>query len=72
MQDAQQTLVGAVAKDESVITALSCTGSVKNPDPGVYTVSCVATYSDGSKWDGPASVLTSQNKATWEPTQDVS
>jgi hypothetical protein len=67
--DAKQSLTGAVAKDESVITGLSCDQStVKNPSSGVYTVSCTATYSDGSRWGGIASVLISQNKATWEPT----
>ena len=71
-QDAKQSLTRAVAKDESVITGLSCNAStVKNPDSGVYTVSCLATYSDGSEWDGIASVLISQNKSTWEPTQEV-
>jgi Protein of unknown function (DUF2510) len=71
--DAKQSLVGVVAKDESVITALSCKQStVKNPDPGVWTVQCTATYSDGSEWDGIASVLMSQNKVTWEPTSIVS
>lgn len=70
VQEAKQSLVGDVAKDESVITALSCTqSSVKNPDPGVYTASCLATYSDGSQWNGIASVLISQNKVTWEPTE---
>ena len=68
-QDAKQSLTGVVAKDESVITGLSCDQcTVKNPSQGVYTVSCTATYSDGSRWAGIASVLISQNKTTWEPT----
>ena len=54
------------------MTGLHCyQSSVKNPDPGIYTVSCLATYSDGSEWDGIASVLLSQSKVTWEPTQEV-
>jgi hypothetical protein len=66
-------LVGDVAKDESVLTAMSCYEStVKNPDPGVYTVHCLATYSDGSQWDGIASVLISKGQLTWEPTELVS
>jgi hypothetical protein len=72
VEDAKSALVGGVAKDESVMTALTCySTSVKNPDPDIYTVSCVATYSDGSEWDGIASVLLSQSKVTWEPTQQV-
>jgi len=64
--------VGGVAKDESVMTALTCYPStVRNPDPGIYTVSCLATYSDGSQWDGIASVLLSQNQVTWQATEQV-
>jgi hypothetical protein len=63
-------LVGSVARDESVVTAMSCYSStVKHPAPGVWTVRCVATYSDGSRWGGIASILTSQDKVTWEPTE---
>ncbi len=70
--DAKQALVGGVAKDESVMTALSCRKfTVKNPDPGVWTVQCTATYSDASVYAGIASVLLSQNKATWEPTNVI-
>jgi Protein of unknown function (DUF2510) len=69
VQEAKQALVGSVAKDESVITNLSCTpSSVQNPDLNVYTASCIATYSDGVRTNGIASVLLSQNKVTWEPT----
>lgn len=69
VQDAKQTLVGAVAKDESVITAMSCREStVKHAAPGIWTVDCTATYSDGSQVGGIATVLLSQGKVTWEPT----
>ena len=55
------------------MTALTCyPTSVKNPDPGIYTVSCQATYSDGSVWDGIASVLLNSNQVTWQPTGQVS
>lgn len=65
-------LVGSVAKDESVLTAMSCYSStVKHAAPGVWTVHCLATYSDGSQWDGIASVLISANRVTWEPTQET-
>lgn len=72
IEDAKSSLVGGVAKDESVMTALTCYSStVKNPDPGIYTVQCRASYSDGSEWDGIASVLLSQSKVTWEPTEQL-
>ncbi len=67
-----KSLVGGVAKDNSVMTALTCYSStVKNPDPGIYTVSCLATYSDGGQWDGIASVLLAQNQVEWEATEEV-
>ena len=66
-QDAKG-LVGAVAQNESVITAMSCEEStVKHLGPGIWTVRCTATYSDGSRVAGTATVLTSQDKVTWEP-----
>ena len=65
-------MVGTVAKDESVLTKLSCRKStVKQPTPGVYTVRCTATYSDGSVYAGIASVLISQGKVTWEATSAI-
>ena len=68
VDDAKQ-LVGSVAKDESVITAMDCRSStVKHAAPGIWTVSCTATYSDGSQVAGIATVLLSQSKITWEPT----
>ncbi len=71
-QDAQG-LIGGVAKDESVMTALSCQEStVKHLGPGIWSVRCLATYSDGAQWDGIATVLLSSSQVTWEPTQQVS
>lgn len=70
--DAKSSLIGDVAKDESVLTALTCYSStVRNPDPGVWTVHCLATYSDGTQWDGIASVLISKGRVTWEATQEA-
>jgi hypothetical protein len=70
--DAKSALVGQVAKDESVVTRLTCySTSVRNPDPGIYTVNCVASYSDGSQWDGVASVLLAKGQVTWEATEEV-
>ena len=68
IDDAKQ-LVGSVAKDESVITAMSCEEStVKHLAPGIWSVRCTATYSDGSQVAGIATVLLEQGKITWEPT----
>lgn len=68
VDDAKQ-LVGSVAKDESVITAMDCyKSSVKHAGPGIWTVSCTATYSDGSQVGGIATVLLSSGQITWEPT----
>jgi len=69
VDDAKQ-LVGSIAKDESVITAMSCYEStVKHAAPGIWTVDCTATYSDGSQIAGIATVLLSQSKITWEPDE---
>ena len=68
ISDAKQ-LVGDVAKDESVITAMACEEStVKHLDPGIWSVHCTATYSDGSQVDGIATVLLTSSQVTWEPT----
>jgi hypothetical protein len=65
----QQSLVGGVAKDESVMTKLACRQSTVVQNPGdTWTVQCTATYSDGTRYAGYATLLPSQDKATWEPT----
>ena len=38
---------------------------------GTYTVNCTVTYSDGSVWNGIASVLTVSGDIDWEPTSMV-
>ena len=71
-QDAQG-MVGTVAKDNSVLTKMKCRkATVRQPTPGVYTVHCTATYSDGSVWTGIASVLTSQGRVAWQATGEIS
>lgn len=69
-----QSLIGTVAKDNSVLTKLSCTKStVKQVVSGTYTVHCKATYSDGTVADGIASVLTAgSGSVDWEPTTIIS
>jgi hypothetical protein len=67
-----KSLVGGIAQSESVMTAISCDSStVKHLAPGIWSVRCTATYSDGQVWDGIATVLLTQGKVTWEPTQQV-
>jgi hypothetical protein len=62
--DAQNSLVGTVAEDESVITKAACTpSSVKHNAGDTWTV----TYSDGSEWSGYANLLPAQDKVTFEP-----
>jgi len=67
-----RSLIGGVAKDESVMTAMSCQDStVKHLGPGIWSVRCAATYSDGSVWDGIATVLLTSSQVTWEATEQV-
>jgi len=68
-----QGMTGTVAKDNSVLTKMKCRkATVRQPTPGVYTVHCTATYSDGSVWTGIASVLTSQGRVAWQATGEIS
>ena len=62
-------LVGVTTATGSVITAMSCDQSTATrAAPGIWTVDCTATYTDGTQGDGIATVLLAQNKATWKPT----
>jgi len=71
VDDAKQ-LVGNTASDGSVITKMSCDQStVRHAAPGVWTVHCTATYSDGSQWDGIASVLLSKSQVSWQAQSQV-
>jgi hypothetical protein len=68
-----EVLKGTVAKDYSVMTNVTCSKStVKEVVSSTYTVHCTVSYSDGSMWDGIASVLISKNEVDWEPTTMVS
>lgn len=68
---AAQQQTGTVATDGSVITKMSCNAStVRHAAPGVFTVDCTATYSDGSQWYGITSVLTGSHTSwqlSWQP-----
>lgn len=69
-QDAEQSLPGAVAQDNSVITKATCYKRtvVHHAAAGVYTVQCRAYYSDGTSVTGYANLLLDKNRITWEPT----
>ena len=65
-------LKGTVAKDNSVMTKVTCKAStVKQVVSGTYTVHCTATYSDGTVARGIASVLTGKGDVDWEPTDII-
>lgn len=67
VSDAEQ-MTGTTASDGSVITKMSCdVSTVRHAAPGVFTVGCTATYTDGSQWYGIVSVLTSKSQLSWQP-----
>jgi hypothetical protein len=54
------------------MTKVTCrTSTAKQVVSGTYTVNCTVTYSDGSVWNGIASVLTVSGDIDWEPTSMV-
>jgi hypothetical protein len=64
-----EDLKGTVAKDNSVMTKVTCSKStVRQVVAGTYTVHCTATYSDGTVARGIASVLTGTGAVDWEVT----
>jgi hypothetical protein len=69
-----EALKGTVAKDNAVMTKVTCTAStVKQVVSGTYTVHCTVTYSDGMVARGIASVLTAgSGQVDWEPTDIIS
>ena len=67
VDDADQ-IVGSAASDGSVIAKMSCQAStVRHAAPGVFAADCTATYSDGSRWYGIATVQPSKDQVSWEP-----
>ena len=73
VSDVEKSLVGLVAKDESVITKAVCYKSTVKANPGdTYTVSCDVTYSDGTVYSGDATLLVAKGQIAWEPTGQVS
>jgi uncharacterized protein YceK len=68
IHDLDQSLVGAVAKDESVAVKAVCKEStVKGYPDQVWSAKCTVTYSDGNTATGTGNMLLSQNKVTFTP-----
>lgn len=68
VQDMDQSMVGMVAKDESVATKAKCKAStVKHNAGDTYTAKCTVTYSDGVTVTGFGNLLVAQQKITFEP-----
>lgn len=71
--DAEQSLPGLTDEEHSVVTKATCKAStVKSAASGIWTVTCTATYSDGTRAKGIASILAAQDKIEWEPTDVLS
>jgi hypothetical protein len=70
VHDAQDSLPGAVAADESVITKAKCYKSTvsHHAAAGDWTVECTAYYSDGTSVSGYANLLLEKDKITFQPT----
>jgi hypothetical protein len=69
--DIQHGLVGAVAKDNAVITKVTCKAStVKGNAGSTWTASCKVTESDGSVSTGFGNLVMSTDSVTYEP-QDI-
>lgn len=72
VSDIERSLVGLVAKDESVITKAVCFKStVKDNAGGTYTASCDVTYSDQTVYSGYATLIPAKDQITWEPTEQL-
>jgi hypothetical protein len=70
--DLQQSLVGLVAKDGSVITGATCyKKTVKHNAGNTYTAECHVTYSDDTVYSGFATLLVAKDEVSWEPTEEV-
>jgi hypothetical protein len=68
----QRSLVGLVAKDDSVITGATCYAqTVKRNAGNTYTARCHVTYSDGTEYAGFATLLVAQGEVSWEPEEEL-
>jgi hypothetical protein len=72
VSDLEQSLVGLVAKDESVITKATCYKSTVVDNAGnTYTAQCHVTYSDDTVYSGYATLLVNSDQVSWEPTEEL-
>jgi hypothetical protein len=68
----QQSLVGVVAKDNSVMTAVKCKPSSLKENAGdTWTAQCTVTYSDGAQWSGYGNMVPAKDSVTFEPEEQV-
>lgn len=69
-ETAEQSLPGAIAGDNSVVTKAACYKRtvVHHAAAGAYTVKCRVTYSDGTSVTGLANVLLDRDKITFQAT----
>jgi hypothetical protein len=71
-QELDRSIPGDIARDGSVMGKTTCAvHTVKNDGGGNYTASCDVTYSDGEVWSGYGTVLTGQDKVSFEPEEQV-
>jgi hypothetical protein len=68
----QKSLIGLVAKDNSVITAATCyKRTVKHNAGNTWTAECHVTYSDDSVYSGYATYDVAKNEVPWEPSEEL-
>jgi hypothetical protein len=68
----QKSLVGLVAKDDSVITKATCyKKTVKRNAGNTYTAECHVTYSDQTVYSGYATYDVAKNEVLWEPSEEL-
>lgn len=73
VSEAQQSAVGLIADDKSVVTKAACRPpTVKRNPGGTWTVTCTVTYSDGKVVRGYANLIPAQDKFTFEPAELLS
>lgn len=66
------SLTGVIAKDESVMTHVSCkAASVKRNPDGSWTADCTVDYSDGSVWDGFGNYVPAKDRVTFQPQRQL-
>ena len=63
----QQSLIGLIVKDKSIVAKAACRASTVKRNAGTWTARCTTTYIDGTKVTRLASYVLSKRKITLEP-----